>query len=216
VKIIETIPFQLPIQEILQLLTSAKGREEQKEPPKSLLTEVEKLLEFAKPFIKPKALYDFFPSQQLSPRFLFTKAEGTILCVCTIGKALEEESNKLINKGELSQAVILDAIASCAAEAVAEESYQIICKEIGAKFPGRKFTHRFSPGYCRWPLEEGQRTIFNLLPAEKIDVRLTSSFLMIPQKSISFAVNVGLEIDPLLGLRECHTCDLLNCSFRRE
>jgi hypothetical protein len=39
---------------------------------------------------------------------------------------------------------------------------------------------------------------------------------MIPRKSVSFAVNIGKEIDKELGIRDCPICDLTDCSFRRE
>jgi len=214
--LIEEFSFQLSIDEVFRLLISEKTRTgKTRSPPEQLRNEVQELLQFSRQFIEPKALYGFFSSERLTPRFLFAKAATTALAICTIGPKLEKESQKLINEGALSQGVILDAIASCAAEAVAEETYQLLCQKIKQEFPQKELTQRFSPGYCRWTLEEGQKTIFRLLSGETIGVRLTPSFLMIPQKSVSFAINIGPEVDKLLGVRECSTCQLLDCRFRR-
>jgi hypothetical protein len=40
--------------------------------------------------------------------------------------------------------------------------------------------------------------------------------MMNPVKSVSFAINIGYEVDKELGLRGCENCDMINCAFRRE
>lgn len=202
--------------EILQLLISNKARNKPlKKIPDSLLNEIVVLKEEAHELIAPVAVYDYFDSQQLKPKFLFNKSEHTLLAVCTIGQSLENESEVLMKNNSLSKCVILDAIASHATEVLAEQLNQYLSKEIKEKFEGKYYSNRFSPGYCQWTIEEGQKTIFKLLPVGKIGVQLTKSYMMVPRKSISFAINIGTEIDKWLGKRECETCDITECSHRR-
>jgi len=47
-----------------------------------------------------------------------------------------------------------------------------------------QLTPRYSPGYHGWPLQD-QRSVFSLLQAENMDVKLNDQFFMIPQKSVS-------------------------------
>jgi len=202
--------------DILQLLISNKAKNKPlKKIPDSLLYEIEELKTVAHELISPKAIYAFFDSEQLKPKFLFKKSEQTILALCTIGQSLENESNNLMKNNTLSKGVILDAIASHATEVLAEQLNQHLIKEINKNYRGKKYSKRFSPGYCQWTIEEGQKLIFKLLPAEKINVQLTKLFMMIPRKSISFAINIGEEIDEWLGIRECVTCEISDCIHRR-
>jgi hypothetical protein len=212
-RLLEDIQIVLNSDEIVRLLRSKNSMK--KTAPQSLLDEVERLGETALKMIKPKAVFDYFNSEDLEPRFLFKKSEKTVLAVCTIGKDLEEQVSRTINGGGLANGVILDAIASHAAEETAEHVNQIILNELSKDLEGKVVTCRFSPGYCQWKLEEGQQLIFQLLPTEIIDVSLSVSMMMKPIKSVSFALNIGKEVDKELGVRSCETCDMVNCAYRR-
>lgn len=203
--------------EILQLLRSEHATQKKyKEPSTELLFEISELKEFALELLNPRGIYDIFNSSELTPKFLFKNAEKTVLSICTIGRDMEEESTRLLNKGELAKGVILDAIASHAAEEVAAWMYRIILRDLNEEIGELEFTNRFSPGYCQWSLEDGQKMIFKRLPSDIIRVKISKSMMMIPRKTVSFAVNIGKEVDKELGIRECPTCDLLDCSFRRD
>ncbi|NHJ32393.1 MAG: hypothetical protein FK732_05995 [Asgard group archaeon] len=203
--------------EILRLLRNENASQRKyKEPSSELLYEISELKDFAVELLNPRGMYDTFDSSELTPKFLFSKSEKTILCICTIGKDMEEESSRLLNKGELARGVILDAIASHAAEETAVWMYRAIIRDHIEEIEELEFTNRFSPGYCQWSLEEGQNLIFNRLPSKILRVKLSKTMMMTPRKSVSFAVNIGKEVDKELGIRECPTCDLPNCSFRRD
>lgn len=62
-----------------------------------------------------------------------------------------------------------------------------------------------------WPIEE-QRKIFSILAdaEEKIGVRLTDSFLMLPAKSIS-----GIKFPTKSPFNNCQLCQRRNCPTRR-
>jgi len=214
--IIEDFQIYLNVKEILRLLrggNSTKARN--REVPQGLLQEIKEMKEIAIDLIKPRGIYNIFNSTNLVPRFLFEKSERTVLSVCTIGENLEKKCSEFMKRGKLSKGVILDAIASHAAEETAEYVNQKILKEIVQAIKGKEITCRFSPGYCKWSLEEGQKLIFNLLQTASIEVSLTKSMMMRPVKSVSFAINTGLEVDKELGIKNCETCDLINCAYRK-
>ena len=73
---------------------------------------------------------------------------------------------------------------------------------------------RISPGYGRWPLT-AQTNVFDRLPHEQLGVELLPSLLMVPRKSISFAMWIGAEARPTAGLSGCHHCNLDHCQYRR-
>ena len=214
---IEDFQIYLNDKEILRLLrggNSTKARN--KEAPQGLLDEIKEMKEIAIDLIKPRGIYNIFNSRNLVPRFLFEKSERTVLAVCTIGDNLEKKCSEFIKRGKLSNGVILDAIASHAAEETAEYVNQAILKELSEEIKEKDITCRFSPGYCQWTLEKGQYLIFKLLSAESIGVELSSSMMMNPIKSVSFAFNIGEEVDKELGTRGCEDCDLINCAYRRD
>ena len=203
--------------EILRLLRNENASQKKyKKPSSELLYDISELKDFAIELLNPRGMYETFKSSALTPKFLFNKSEKTILCICTIGRDMEEESSRLLKKGELAKGVILDAIASHAAEETAVWMYRAIIRNLIEDMEELEFTNRFSPGYCQWLLEDGQKLIFSCLPSDIIRVKLSKSMMMIPRKTVSFAVNIGKEVDKELGVKECPTCDLQECSFRRD
>ena len=110
----------------------------------------------------------------------------------TIGKLLEEKRDRYLKDNENTRALVLDSIGSVAVEEYAENTHNEI-KKIANKNSGH-VTRRFSPGYGDWKLES-QKYFLLWLEAEKINIRLTDKYIMIPEKSIS----------ALLGVKK--TCD---------
>ncbi len=215
-KLLDNIKIELDEREILRLLSSSKGnRRKQKKVSNLLLEQIRETTIESLEIIQPMGIYDVFDSTSLKPAFLFKKSEITVLAVCTIGKELEKRGSQFISKGELSKGVIIDSIASHAAEKTAEYVNKIIIEDLKEEIAEKLVSSRFSPGYCQWELDKGQEMIFNLIDAEKIGVSLSNSKMMHPIKSVSFAINIGKEIDQELGERGCETCDMVNCAYRR-
>jgi len=115
--------------------------------------------------------------------------------------------------GHEPEGFILDALGSVAAEAAADQVNARICQWAAAQ--GLVATPRFSPGYGDWPLED-QRVMFRLLPAEQIGMRLNQACMMIPRKSISFAVTFQKEAAGQKIEHPCERCGLENCPFRKK
>lgn len=148
-----------------------------------LITEEKKKLD---DLLNPVSLYTIIDYEETNKHPVFNNAVKVALCVCTIGPGLEKEVEDLTRKNDLLKALILDSIGSEAVEEVAIQSDKSIAEEAIKMnwWPSK----RFSPGYGRWDLKE-QKFIFKMLPAEKIGIELNESFMMIPQKSISFRIN---------------------------
>jgi len=207
-KIIKDFKVKINKQEILRLLGHTSKRANIKQRSKEL---VEEMISFSSDLIKPAGIFVIKESRKLPEECLFG-FEKVAFCICTIGKHLEKKVESLTGREEFTKAVILDAIGSVAAESVAEYLNQVIAVE--ARKRKLHSSVRFSPGYAGWKLE-AQRFIFGLLPAEKIGVRLNRSFMMIPRKSVSFAVNLSKNSFEDENSDPCKVCGLKQCRFKK-
>ena len=72
---------------------------------------------------------------------------------------------------------------------------------------------RISPGYGNWPLA-AQKAIFTRLPHRTIGVRLLPSMLMVPQKSITFALWFDPAGHVIASRSGCSRCELEECPRR--
>jgi hypothetical protein len=207
-EIVKNFEVKIKQKEILRLLGHTSKSKSIKDS--SIIT-IQKMIEYSFKLIKPKGIYVIKGLRALPEECLFDSAEKVAFCICTIGKGLEKKVKSLSRKGELGKAVILDAIGSVAAESTAEYTYQVIRDKTK-----RKSLHpstRFSPGYGGWKLE-GQKLFFDLLPADKIGVSLNKSFMMMPRKSVSFAVNLSKK--PFRNKKTpCEVCGLKECRFKQ-
>ena len=172
---------------------------------------LESALEESGALIVPKAIYVTAAGADLPRSDIFTDLEKVAFCVCTIGPALEEKVTALSKEGDMLAAVVLDAIGSAAAEATARYANDRIDEEAAAI--GLKTSCRASPGYGDWDVKE-QKNLFELVPADTIGVTLTASSMMVPRKSISFAVHIAEVPVRLRSEGSCRTCDMETCPYR--
>ncbi len=134
------------------------------------------------------------------------KNVSTILfSAITIDPIIED---KISNSASLLEAFIWDTIGTVMIETAVESFLYQIKKETGLNY-----SLPFSPGYCDWDLS-GQKVIFSALNPEVIGIKLLKdSFMMVPQKSISFVSCLGhdrFETNP------CSFCQKKNCSMKRK
>ncbi|MFH1573962.1 MAG: vitamin B12 dependent-methionine synthase activation domain-containing protein [Acidobacteriota bacterium] len=123
---------------------------------------------------------------------IYPKAEGLALFAATLGEPLSARIGSLFAENEPALGYMLDAVASAAADHLADQS-------------GRRFLERlvreqrvdrtarvlpYSPGYCGWHIS-GQRRLFEFLQPERIGIALNSSCLMQPLKSVSGVLVAG-------------------------
>lgn len=127
-----------------------------------------------------------FTSKTVS--YVLSDCRWAAIYLATIGSDLDEEMSKLMEKGEMLEAAILDVIGT---EAVAQALYKLqdVVKGI-AQANGCQATVRYAPGYCDWDVSQ-QKVLFQAIDSASLGVRLTESCLMIPQKSVSGIIGIG-------------------------
>ena len=117
--------------------------------------------------------------------------------VVTIGTTIQTKLDAMIEKNQLIDALILNAIGMQTAEALAEHVHQQMRQKLGLKekrmtletvvtanYTGK----RYSFGYSACPDLSQQKTLFKLLRPEQIGVTLTDIHMMVPEGSVSALV----------------------------
>jgi len=132
----------------------------------------------------------------------------------TIGNRLEEKVAELFTQNEYPKAIALDAVGTVAERFLSNYIKSLICQE--AKEQSFQTAKYFSPGSGNWDISQ-QKNIFQIIPADKIGVKLTDSCMMIPKKSLSWVVGVGKNITTPSKEEghSCKTCQAENCQFRK-
>ncbi len=209
-RILKKIAVRVDEEEIMRLLSHSKRKAETDKTRLSNLIEETKAL--WRKLLHPRGMFKIVDRKALKGEPCFAGQDRIALGLCTIGDELESKVSQLNRRGRLAQAVVLDAVGSVAAESAADFLNLQICEWCQKR--GWGTSQRFSPGYGSWPLE-GQKFVFSLLPAQRIKVRLNQSCMMIPRKSVSFAIKIGKELGGLRKKRICEMCNLKGCPYRR-
>ncbi len=124
------------------------------------------------------SLADYFrPSGDLVPLFLVT-----------CGSRIPRLEKKLFASDQYSRYHLLHGFAVELAEGLAEALHRRIRLELGL---GKRQGRRFSPGYPAWPRLSDQKLLVSLLGAGRIGVRLSGSFQLQPELSVSAMVVHG-------------------------
>lgn len=165
----------------------------------------------AESLVAPKGIYTVIAGRDLPGSEYFDELGRVAFCICTIGPAVEREVTALAAQDELLRAVVLDSVGSVAAEAAAE--YMDVHIQAEASRDGLKTSCRASPGYGDWDIRE-QRALFDLLPAGRIGVRLSEGFMMMPRKSVSFAIHIAEKPARMRSENSCRNCDFEDCPYR--
>jgi 5-methyltetrahydrofolate--homocysteine methyltransferase len=118
--------------------------------------------------------------------------------VVTMGASASEEALKHYSQGEFSQYFYLHGLSTELAEAYAELVHRRLRQQLGihshdAQNMRELFSQgyqgsRYSFGYPACPNLEANKTLLTLLGAERIGIRLSESFQMIPEQSTSALV----------------------------
>ncbi len=220
---IDTIPIRIPESGLISSLQS----EESSDHAVSKRTEslVQRAIEDVRLHIEPRGIYRVLPLQRENGNItvsdtmtfnsrnlssLFTKCDRAVVFLTTIGK----EIDNLIRETMFDSphyGYVLDAAASAAAEEAAEYVQQYVNENLSKD---ETTTHRYSPGYCDWPLTD-QKHLFGIIPHERIDVCLSEQYLMCPEKSVSgvFGILPTASRAELHNL--CLKCRKKDCPYRR-
>jgi hypothetical protein len=107
----------------------------------------------------------------------------------TAGPRIMEEIARDSSSGNLSRAVLLDAVAS----EMTDKALDWISEYMGAMLrrKGRVLTsRRFSAGYGDFELEN-QKIMYERLHLGELGVRLTDSFILVPEKSVTAIAGIS-------------------------
>lgn len=174
----------------------------------------------ARVLMDPKAVYGFKRSdnywwERYSIPRPVRKASHVAFAVMTIGNKVEQAVEEYMKEGEFSRSLVMDAIGSSGVSEVSDRVGKLILDWAGEN--QLNTTRAFSPGAgsSHWSVKN-QKFIFDHLDCSKIGVRLTSSFLLLPQKSASFIVGLGSEVNQATHLFSCKGCPRTDCKYRYE
>lgn len=192
--------FEIPLHKVLARLGYASGKTQLDAATESLISEE---ITAAQRLIVPRQVVSssqinrtaperimLEPGFEIASRDIFKLLEQCVTAfgfAVTIGNNLEVRRNRYLEEKETTRGLILDAVGSVAAEELAEITHRQIIEE--SKRDGRTVTHRFSPGYGDWTVV-GQKDFLAWLGADAIGIRLTTSFQMLPEKSVSAILGV--------------------------
>lgn len=221
--VLRNLNVTIPTDEVLRLHGYPSGRR-----PRPIIEQsVTRQVAAARELIRPAAVYDFVNVRRMTTASIeldggyclsvgaqarrWHGAEYLAIAVCTIGPSLESEVSRLLAAQDLSSAAFLDAAGSVAVESLAEIVGARLCRR--ARQMGMAGGLRLSPGHGDWALND-QAQFFRLLRPERISVSLSRSFLMLPLKSVSFAIAVGKGVTGKNG-SPCLHCGMARCAYRR-
>lgn len=211
----------LPREDVLHFLGYPEGRE----PQPRIAALLADCLHEARSLVQGRAVWTTLPVEEAAEVGLAPlPASGLVIGLVTAGAEIVAAASARMARGEATAALVLDACGSAAAEEAADRSSAAILASLGgldvpaarAAPPDRAaaVSCRISPGYGKWPLA-AQPALFARLPHAEIGVHLDPSLLMVPRKSISFALWLGADARPLAGLSGCARCELESCRYRR-
>jgi len=169
-----------------------------------LVALAERAIAAGKPWIRPQVAYQILKIQEVQPSLvILTKdaqligsgiarklvgADFLIMAVATIGPELEQQILR-VTKEEAAFAFALDGCGTAAVGALTIAIRRFFAEHAR----GRQLTTSAPvyPGTNDWELAAAQSQLFSIVDASAIGVRLNSSFLMTPCKSVSLVIGVG-------------------------
>jgi 5-methyltetrahydrofolate--homocysteine methyltransferase len=115
--------------------------------------------------------------------------------VVTAGECIRERAEEWKQQGEFFKSIAIQALATESAEGATEWLHRRIREDWGFpdgpglsmhdRFTSKYHGKRYSFGYPACPNMAGQEGIWKLLHPEEIGVRLTESYMMEPEASVS-------------------------------
>jgi len=228
-KIIKNIKLKIDEDEVLRYQGYSKNKV--KKPSEVILQITREEIVRGYSLFKPKGIYSSVKIKQISfsdgkvdlksgfsLNFsnsiinLLRGASSLVLGLVTIGSSLENKVSEFFTQGEYPRAVTLDAVGTVAVESLSRDIRNLVCQEANEQY--LKTTRYFSPGYGDWDISQ-QKDIFKIIPTNKIGVSLTESYMMVPQKSLSWIIGIGKNITiSSKNDHSCQICQATNCQFR--
>lgn len=185
----------------------------QKQVPPRVATALDEVEKTAPALIETACSYRMMTSDEYFHSHYVCHIGALAVCLVTIGPKLEARVDELKAAGDLSGALILDSYGSAAAEAAAEAAEGIVRTKVAES--GLKCSPRFSPGYGGWNVAE-QKWVFAAVDGGALGVKLTEGCMLVPRKSITFAMTIGDQPVDMRDAEVCEYCGMVKCRFRPE
>ena len=207
---VDHLSVRVSRQEVLRNLGYPKAHQ----PAEKVARKLDELWPEAESLIQARGAFRVVTDQQAAAAAMPRPTKQVGLGVCTIGPSLEDREQRLSSSDSMLEALLLAAFGSAAAEATADALNLHLC--VHAQALDLKLLPRFSPGYGSWDVKH-QPQLLAMLPAARLGIHLTEGMMMIPRKSVSFAVRLSPDAEAgRTDRRHCSRCDLLGCAYRAE
>jgi hypothetical protein len=138
-------------------------------------------------------------------------AQYLAVCVCTLGRKLEQMVRTVMSAGKGIEGLLLDAAGVAFLEAVSARAFETLHRQ--ARERQLHCSGRFGPGYGDLDLSF-QEWVFTLVDASSIDVRLNECCVMTPEESLSFFTPWTIAPASPAGRYKCDSCHLTQCLYR--
>ena len=203
------LAFSVERTEVLRALGyGRKGR-----PREDVARRLDELWDVAEGLLAPRGAHVLITGDEATAAGMPGATDLVGAGLCTIGPALEEEAARRSEAGRVLDALLLDTFGSAAAEAAARALDRTLCSAAAGR--GLRAGGRISPGYGKWHVR-CQKELLSHLPANDLGIALTEGMMMVPAKSVSFAVRLEPGAGPGKPPAMCRDCDFDDCSYRRH
>lgn len=176
---------------------------------------IDELLDKKTHSLSPKAIYRFLKRENSDisscyPPPPLLEADFLAVGVVTIGESIE---NDTIGSDNIFKNFVIDALENIALDQAKRKVADNIVEN--AKRNNMKTTRLLASGSGRTDWDtENQEFIFKNLESERIGVQLTPSYVIKPQKSVSFVMGLGKDIRQAKNLFSCEGCERQDCPYR--
>ena len=191
--------------ELSAKMTSLYGRLKAEAAPKSISRR------FAVKVCGDRVDFGSFVIDSTSLAAVLANCQSAFLLAVTLGHSADRLISRL-EKEDMSEAVIADALASAMADGLCDLEEMNIFASIGAE---EHMTMRFSPGYKDMPLEISAQIIEALDAGRKAGIGVTKSFMLAPIKSVTAVIGISNREED--RGRSCDVCAASDsCLYRKR
>lgn len=224
--ILTDLPIEITVAHVLR----AQGMDPDLVKSKSprLIEITKKAIDMGYPYLEPRVAYERYTIQRFTDTGLilensksiegelisnyFVNSQEIVAAVCTIGSNIDELTSETFQKNP-ALAMALEGLASVSTEILGNSFCNYLDKM--AKSEGLSTTLPINPGIVGWTVEDGQPQLFDLVETSNIGVKLDSSRLMTPLKSLSMVIGIGHNLKH--HKKSCDLCNLHNtCLYKPD
>jgi uncharacterized 2Fe-2S/4Fe-4S cluster protein (DUF4445 family) len=211
--------------EVIRLL----GYRDQAEPDEEIFESIREEIRNCKSYIEPVVYFEraniksvdqnmvaldngvVFEGDFITSRL--SKCSSIIASITTLGEDIDKVIKNAFEEGDFLKGMVVDHIGTLAVDYVNKAFWTKLVDSLGNTNIG--ITSRLSPGDTAWDLSE-QTKIFQVIGKDKVNVKLTESYLMKPIKSTSLVYGFGENIGVTKLGHICTECNMKHCAYRAD